>query len=421
MKCCKELGDIMDIGVIVFAYNRSLHLKKVLSALRINKEISQIYIFQDGLKCEEHRNEWEKTQKIIKDITWCKIIYTLSSYNKGLANSIIDGVNIVLEDNDAVAVLEDDCVPHPLFMEYVTKCLEKYQNDKRVFSINGYAWNVDVQSNGTDAYFAGRAGSWGWAIWKDRWLTYQQDYKILARIQQDLYKSRQLDIWGADLESYLRGNIDGKCDSWAVFMALKCIEESGFCPTPYFSLIDNIGFDGTGIHCGNSKVSTDVRNLNDMRGIVLPDIIAFPENYEIAYADQFRWTSPEVKLSCYNKILSQWNLLFQKGVRMEEYFERRSIKSIAIWGRGSICSLLIDELQNKVKVKFIVESNPKDDVYKNIPVIGVDKIADIIQVIVVIPIYDMERIRKRINNSYVRKLVGIDEVLQYLSDEQKDY
>lgn len=106
---------------------------------------------------------------------------------------------------------------------------------------------------------------------------------------------------------------------------------------------------------------------------------------------------------------------------MEEYFERRSIKSIAIWGRGSICSLLIDELQNKVKVKFIVESNPKDDVYKNIPVIGVDKIADIIQVIVVIPIYDMERIRKRINNSYVRKLVGIDEVLQYLSDEQKDY
>ena len=66
MKCCKELGDIMDIGVIVFAYNRSLHLKKVLSALRINKEISQIYIFQDGLKCEEHRNEWEKTQKIIK-------------------------------------------------------------------------------------------------------------------------------------------------------------------------------------------------------------------------------------------------------------------------------------------------------------------------------------------------------------------
>lgn len=166
MKCCKELGDIMDIGVIVFAYNRSLHLKKVLSALRINKEISQIYIFQDGLKCEEHRNEWEKTQKIIKDITWCKIIYTLSSYNKGLANSIIDGVNIVLEDNDAVAVLEDDCVPHPLFMEYVTKCLEKYQNDKRVFSINGYAWNVDVQSNGTDAYFAGRAGSWGWQYGK---------------------------------------------------------------------------------------------------------------------------------------------------------------------------------------------------------------------------------------------------------------
>ena len=66
----------MNIGIIVFAYNRSQHLNEVLEGLRKNEGISKLYIFQDGLKSEQHRDEWEKTQRIIKSIIWCKVIYT---------------------------------------------------------------------------------------------------------------------------------------------------------------------------------------------------------------------------------------------------------------------------------------------------------------------------------------------------------
>ena len=406
----------MDIGIIVFAYNRSQHLKKVLDGLKANSGVSKLYIFQDGLKCEEHRNEWEKTKQVIREVDWCEVTYEISLYNKGLANSIVDGINIVFEENDAVAVLEDDCVPHPLFVEYITKCLTKYQDDKRVFSVNGYSWHADVRPNGTDAYFIGRTSSWGWATWKDRWMLYQQDYKMIARIRQNLYKCHQFDIWGQDLEDHLLGNIYGGCDSWAVFWALKCIELGGFCPTPYYSLIDNIGFDGTGVHCGTTGIDTQVRIWTNKENIVLPEKVEFPMGYETIFADYFKWTSPNVKLNCYNKILIQWNNLFQKNTRIIDYFIKRNITKIAIWGRGDLCKCILNELEGVVEVMCIVESNPIGTQYENISVVKPGDVPGDVQVVVVIPVYDILNIRNKTREDNVYELVGIDEILECINE-----
>lgn len=407
----------MDIGIIVFAYNRSRHLEKVLDALRKNKGVSKIYIFQDGLKCEEHQKEWENTQRVIKEINWCKVVYKLSSYNKGLADSIVDGINTVFEENDAVVVLEDDCVPHPLFIEYAAKCLEKYCDDVRVFSINGYAWDLDVDNNGTDAYFAGRFGSWGWATWKDRWRLYEQDYKILVKIQKDQQRKQRLDTWAPDAVSYLIGNVYGTCNSWAVFWGLKCIEQGKFCLTPYYSLIDNIGCDGSGVHCGKADINTPTRAWDNMDEIILPESVELPRNCEAVFANEFRWVLPEIKLNCYNQLLYQWNILLQKGVSITEYFTEKDIHCIAIWGRGDLCKLLLNEIKDKIKVKCIIESKGDNGYYENIPVVSPPDITDEVQEIVVIPIYDLHRIQDRIDDRRKSRLIGIDKILKYLSDK----
>lgn len=408
----------MDIGIIVFAYNRSGHLKKVLDGLRKNEGVSKLYIFQDGLKCKEHQNEWENTQRVIKAINWCKVVYKLSPCNKGLANSIVDGINIVLNENDAVVVLEDDCVPHPLFIRYVTKCLEKYCDDKQVFAINGYAWDLKVDHNGTDAYFAGRFGSWGWATWKDRWRFYERDYKILAKIQSDPQKKRRLEIWAPDAVSCLIGNVYGTCDSWAVFWGLKCIEQGKACITPYFSLIDNIGCDGSGVHCGKADINTPTRKWDNMSEIILPETIEIPTNCEIAFADEFRWVLPETKLKWYNQLLYEWNKLLQKGGRIIDYFIERDIQCVAIWGRGDLCKLLLNDIREDIEVKYIIESKEGDyDYYEGIPVVSSLNVMDEVQVIVVIPAYDINMIQKRIAVSGKSRLIGIDRLIKCLSEK----
>ena len=56
----------MKTGIIVFAYNRGDHLQKVIAGLKENEEVSRLYIFQDGIKCVEHRSEWEKTRQVLR-------------------------------------------------------------------------------------------------------------------------------------------------------------------------------------------------------------------------------------------------------------------------------------------------------------------------------------------------------------------
>ena len=201
----------MLIATIIFTYNRSWHTRKVLEALRSNDLLPEkLFIFQDGLKCEEHRKEWEKVKAVIRSVDWCEYEVIERDSNFGLAKSIVSGINFVMEKYDAVVVLEDDCVVHPKFMRFVSDALEKYQYNRMVYQVSGYAWPVEVKKNGSDAHFIGRASSWGWATWKDRWMEYKQDYTILSRIKQDKNLSEQFHIWGEDLEGYLYGNITGQ-------------------------------------------------------------------------------------------------------------------------------------------------------------------------------------------------------------------
>ena len=240
----------MNIGIIVFAYNRSQHLNEVLEGLRKNEGISKLYIFQDGLKSEQHRDEWEKTQRIIKSIIWCKVIYTQSPYNKGLAKSIVEGINTVFTENDAVIVLEDDCVPMANFICYMYQCFETYAENKKVYSVSGYGWPIALPEDQYDVYGSGRICSWGWGTWKDRWEQYHIDNDIVKRLRGDKDQSRDLETWGSDCEKMLLDRMAGINDSWAIYWGLHIIENKGICINPYKSLINNIGLDGTGVHCG---------------------------------------------------------------------------------------------------------------------------------------------------------------------------
>jgi hypothetical protein len=245
-------GFEMKTGIAIFAYNRNIHLEKMLNGLKQNKEVTEIYVFQDGLKTEKHREGWEATRKVISDIDWCKVSYIQSEENKGVAHSIVDGINYVLKENDTIVVLEDDCVPAPDFIKFMLQSFDKYEKNKDVYCISGYSWPIDVEKDEYDAYFTGRTSSWGWGTWKDRWDKFEFDNSILDKIIFDEKKSEYLAIWGKDLEGMLKANIAKTIDAWDVYWSLKVIELNGKCLTPYVSLIQNIGCDGSGMHCGVS-------------------------------------------------------------------------------------------------------------------------------------------------------------------------
>ena len=72
----------------------------------------------------------------------------------------------------------------------------------------------------------------------------------------------------------------------------------------------------------------------------------------------------------------------------------KGINKCSIWGKGKICDLLLKELKEEIEVLAIIESRPKTKSYKGIPLVGVYEIPEETQLVIVIPIYDFDKIEK---------------------------
>ncbi len=278
----------MDIATVLLTYNRSYHTGEVINALSQNTVLPKtLYIFQDGLRKEEHRAEWEKVNRLIREADFCPTTLYVSDTNKGVANSVISGVGHALSRHDAVIVIEDDCVPAVNFMRFMEQCLEKYREDERVWCVGGFNDPIEVERDIYDVYGCGRTSSWGWGTWKDRWRRFSFDNDILKRLKRDEKKSGALATWGNDCGQMLLSNVAGKGDIWDVYWSLLMLEAGGICVLPYESLVRNIGLDGTGTHCGASdKFRVNVSN-DKKEKFLLPDSIGIRRETERAYVDLY--------------------------------------------------------------------------------------------------------------------------------------
>lgn len=278
----------MNIATILFTYNRSYHTNEVIKALSQNIVLPQkLYVFQDGLKCEEHRAEWEKVTALIQNVDFCPTELHISKMNLGVAQSIVSGINYVLDRHEAVIVLEDDCVPSVSFGNYMEQCLEKYEDNQRVWCIGGFNDPVKLDRDEYDVYGCGRTSSWGWGTWRDRWKKFSFDNDILKRLKSSGEKSVDLATWGNDCEQMILETIAGRGDVWDAYWSLQMIENNGICVLPYESLIRNIGFDGSGVHCGASDRFKSEVSKDKKVEFALPDNIDILQTTKKAYVNLY--------------------------------------------------------------------------------------------------------------------------------------
>ncbi len=413
----KERDINMNIATILFTYNRSRHVKTVLDALKKNIVLPEkLYIFQDGMKETAELEEWKQVGEVIKAVDWCDTEIIIAEKNKGLANSIVSGINYVLEKNDAVIVLEDDCVPHPDFMLYMISGLKEYKDTDQVYSISGYSWPVNLDKNGFDAYFTQKICSYGWGTWKNRWNQFERDFMLLSKIKKNPDAADRLAVWGGGLQGILMGNLTERYDSWAVFWALKVIERNGYCLAPYEQLIYNIGFDGSGRHGAILQESLPdldkliVQENHVKKHFCFPDVVESTKECETEFQFLFGTKVVEEKLKLYQELLLNWLNMKQENNNI--WIPDEWGNCIAVWGKGDILDCLLHEIDEQVEVKYIVESRPSIKEYKGIPIISISMLPDYIKDIVVIPYFDLEIIENKVKK--LRKDIrfwGIDKLV----------
>lgn len=258
-------------GIALFVYDRPEHTMQSLDALKKNN-INKLYIFADGPKRNSSLEKINQVKDIIKSMDWCETEIIENEKNKGLANSIVDGVNHVLQKHERIIVLEDDCVPSEDFVDFMNACFNKYEKNDQVMSVTGYAPPINVPVDYPyDIYFSYRSSSWGWGTWKRAWKHYNRNPEILQEIDSSRDLRTKVDRAGKDLYPMLKAQFKGKLDSWSIFWSLNIIKEDGLCINPVESRIINIGNDGTGVHCkSNNRYNVDMHERTNTN-IIFPD------------------------------------------------------------------------------------------------------------------------------------------------------
>lgn len=239
--------------IILFVYNRPRHTEQALNALAANKlsDQSVLYIYADGPKTDASDDVLEniqQTRALIKREKWCREVFIIESeFNRGLANSVIHGVTEIINKHGTAIVLEDDLVTHPFFLTYMNSYLDIYQDDKQVISLHGFMYPVKGKIN--SPFFLRGADCWGWASWKRGWDLFQHDGQLLLNqlVERRLTKEFNFDN-SYDYISLLDAQIKGDVDSWAIRWYASAFLADKLTLYPPFSLIRNIGFDGTGRH-----------------------------------------------------------------------------------------------------------------------------------------------------------------------------
>lgn len=241
--------------VAVFGFNRPQHLRRTLLALSLNEgaEETEVYVFIDGPRGSNDRSVFEDVIKVAKhNYGFREQHVVVSTANKGLRRSIVEGVASVLTVKSRIIVLEDDLVPSLGFLEYMNDALKRYENEPRVGSIHAFQYPLGYLGN-TSMFFRG-ADCWGWATWADRWKLLQHDPRVLLRQLESENLVEQFNLNGKmNFTELLEKQIDGLIDSWAILWHASLFLAEKLTLYPPKSLIQNIGQDGSGTHGGSDQ------------------------------------------------------------------------------------------------------------------------------------------------------------------------
>ena len=268
-KGSKNREALNDIPVILVTYKRPSHTDEVLKALR-QHNIQKLYIFSDGPKSDSDLPKIMETRTLFQKIDWCKPEIIEREKNIGLAKSIVGAVNYVFTKHDRLILLEDDCIPQKHFFDFIGACLNKYENNEKIFGISGYTVPVPdsiLSKYPYDLYFFPRIGSWGWATWKRAWQHLEPDLAKAYKKARDA----NIDIsqGGTDIPVMIQNMMNGQLrDVWTLNWVLSVYLKNGYYIYPTTSHIDNIGWDGSGAHCG--KANGSVTPIADRKPTLYP-------------------------------------------------------------------------------------------------------------------------------------------------------
>ncbi|MBQ7594194.1 MAG: hypothetical protein IJU48_07560, partial [Synergistaceae bacterium] len=176
--------------------------------------------------------------------------------NHGCGVNIVEGITQVANEFGRLVIVEDDILTSPYFLTYINDGLELYKDDDKVGVIS--AWLepqfLTLGDKLPESFFMNVAHIWGWGTWQRVWKDYEFDAgKLLEQIRAE---GREDEFnYGLKFKPNsrnLEAQAAGRVGTWDYQLTASLFLHHRLSLSPGRAYSNNIGCDGTGMHCGTA-------------------------------------------------------------------------------------------------------------------------------------------------------------------------
>ena len=253
------MRDNLRCPVVMVGYSRSWTIAQSLVNLSCCYDVDarDIFLFLDAPIRDDDCEKCDamyKTAAQIKSIKLPNLRIVRRSRNFGVPGNLIEALNQILEEYGRAIFFEDDVLVSRTFLRYMDQALNFYQDDDRIFCINGYQHpNLHIPHRyAYDIYLSPRNSAWGFGIWQDRWVKVDFKMNDWDEYKKGIENLVRLEKAGADIKDMIDRQQSGKIHTWDVQCTYHMMKHNMFAIEPRYGMTKNIGFGSEGVHCSTA-------------------------------------------------------------------------------------------------------------------------------------------------------------------------
>lgn len=243
-----------QLNILFICFNRPDHTKRVFEAIRAAKP-SNLYICADGPRndVDDDLHLCSQVREIVSVVDWdCTVHRNYQMQNLGCRVTVSNAIDEFFSMYEDGIILEDDCLPSESFFPFCQAMLERFRFNDKIMQINGTYYLDQTFPIRENYYFSKINSCWGWATWRRAWE--KNDFNLSDYI--DSKKDGMIKRYYGDsgiarwMNFYFEDAFKPHCRVWSTAWAYSIMKHDGLCVNPTVNLVENIGFDDTGVNGG---------------------------------------------------------------------------------------------------------------------------------------------------------------------------
>jgi hypothetical protein len=248
------MRKLAPIGISV--YTRINHFKQCIEALQKNilAEKSGLFVYSDAASKKEDEDLVKEVREFAHSIKVFKKLNVIErEKNYGGTRNAFFAFKEITEKFKKSIFLEDEIVTASGFLTFMNEALEFYKDDDRILSITGYSPPLNLPNEyDNDIFILPRYNGWGTGVWKSLMSEplNKIDKKEFIKIKN---KKKVFTVGGEDVLSMIEAEINEELNAGDVRVMYYQALNDKYTLYPKKSLTQNIGHDGSGVHCGKNN------------------------------------------------------------------------------------------------------------------------------------------------------------------------